>query len=313
MLSIFQNPDQFPFEKNSVVTLGSFDGIHFGHQLIIKSIIEDARKINGKSVLITFNPHPQEIIQRTGSEFSLLTTLSEKIEILQSFELDKVLVIPFTREFSELSAATFIEQTLLKKVGLKKITIGYDHMFGHNRTGSFSVLHQYGEKYDFEVEVVQAQQLNCVVVSSSKIRKSLSEGDVKFASELLGREYSVIGLVRRGDGIGHKIGFPTANIHIDHPNKMLPKDGVYFVKVKIGSDSFFGMCNLGYRPTFSGSEHRIEVNIFDFGKDIYGSQISVQFIDRIRDEKKFSSVNDLIDQLNHDKQQCSDLIRLQKL
>jgi riboflavin kinase / FMN adenylyltransferase len=178
MLSIFQNPASFPFDSNSVVTLGSFDGIHFGHQLIIKSIIEDASKINGKSVLITFNPHPQEIIQKNGFDFKLLTTLEEKLEILKTFDLDKVLVIPFTREFSELSAETFVEKTLLQKVGLKKITIGYDHMFGHNRTGSFSVLHQYGEKSGFDVEVVQAQQLNGVVVSSSKIRKALSDGDV---------------------------------------------------------------------------------------------------------------------------------------
>lgn len=308
MLTVYENVHDFPFDPNSVITLGSFDGIHFGHRLIINSVINEAEQMGGSSVLITFNPHPQEIIQKNGNVFHLLTTLSEKIEILQKTNLTKVLVIPFTREFSQMSAENFIESVLLEKIGVKKVIIGHDHMFGHNRGGSFGVLHDYGERFQFDVEVVQAQQLDGIVVSSTKIRLALEEGRIQFANRLLGREYSLIGMVMRGDGIGHKIGFPTANIHFDHPKKMLPKDGVYLVRILIRDKQWFGMCNLGFRPTFNGKEHRLEVNIFDFDQDIYGSQVSVLFIERIRDEKKFGSADELVQQLNKDTETAINLL-----
>ena len=308
MLQVFDDVKNFPFDEKSVITLGSFDGIHFGHQLIIDSVVREAELLGGSSVLITFNPHPQEIIQKNGKVFHLLTTLSEKMEILRKTGLNKVLVLPFTREFSQMSAEEFIESVLLDKIGVKKVIIGHDHMFGHNRGGSFGILHEYGNRHHFEVEVVQAQQLDGIVVSSTKIRQAIENGEIAFANRLLGREYSLIGMVMRGDGIGHKLGFPTANIHFDHPKKLLPKDGVYLVRVSVSGDDRFGMCNLGFRPTFNGVDHRIEVNIFNFDRDIYGSSISISFIERLRDEMKFASVDDLKLQLSNDKISAEKLI-----
>lgn len=308
MLKVFDDIRDFPFDEKSVITLGSFDGIHFGHQLIIDSVVREAELLGGSSVLITFNPHPQEIIQKNGKIFHLLTTLSEKLDILQKTKLHKVLIIPFTREFSQMSAEEFIESILLDKIGVKKVIIGHDHMFGHNRGGSFGILHEYGKRNHFDVEVVQAQQLDGIVVSSTKIRMAIENGEISFANRLLGREYSLIGMVMRGDGIGHKIGFPTANIHFDHPKKLLPKDGVYLVRVIVDGADRFGMCNLGFRPTFNGVHHRIEVNIFDFDRDIYGSSISISFIERLRDEIKFASVDDLKLQLQNDRVLAKKLI-----
>lgn len=308
MLTIYQNIQDFPFEKNSVITLGSFDGLHYGHRLIIDSVISEAERMSSSSVLITFNPHPREVIQKSGSTFKLLTTLTEKIEILQKTKLNKVLIIPFTREFSLVTAEKFIENYLLDKIGVKKVIIGHDHMFGHNRGGSVTVLHDYGKRFGFDVEVIEAQQINGVVVSSTKIREALEEGNIAFANMLLGRSYSLIGMVKRGDGVGHQIGFPTANIHIDHPKKLIPKDGVYVVRFFVSGTEYYGMCNIGFRPTFNGMDHRIEIHIFDFNQDIYGSDVTVSFIHRLRDEMKFNSKNDLIEQLKKDKEASQKII-----
>ncbi|MBN8705806.1 MAG: bifunctional riboflavin kinase/FAD synthetase [Bacteroidetes bacterium] len=296
----YLSPENYPFEPNSFVTMGAFDGLHFGHRQIINKVIEEAKLHKGVSVLITFNPHPQEVIQKGPAEFHLLTTLNEKLTILKQTGIDRILVLPFTRDFSELSAEQFIETILIGKVGLKKIWLGYDHGFGKNRQGSADILRAYGEKFNFEVEQVPAQEFNGIVASSTQIRKYILAGEVDQANTLLGYDYSLSGLVSRGERIGRRIGYPTANIFVENPKKLIPATGVYLVKMVVRGKEYPGMCNIGFRPTFNGTGLKIEVHLFDFNEDIYGVSVCVRFIQKIRDEQKFSGPDALVQQLKQD-------------
>lgn len=307
MPDIYLSTENYPYEPNSFVTIGAFDGLHFGHRQIISKVIEEAKVNNGISVLVTFNPHPQEVIQKGPAEFHLLTTLNEKLTILKQTGIDRILVIPFTRDFSELSAESFIEKILLGKVGLKKIWLGYDHGFGKNRQGSADVLRHYGEKFQFEVEQVPAQELNGIVASSTQIRKYILAGEIDKANNLLNYQYSLSGLVSRGERIGRRIGYPTANIFVENPKKLIPATGVYLVKMVVRGKVFPGMCNIGFRPTFNGTEQKIEVHLFDFNEDIYGVSVCVQFVQKLRDEQKFSGPEALVQQLRLDEAQARSL------
>jgi len=307
MPEIYLSTEKYPFEPNSFVTIGAFDGLHFGHRQIINKVIEEAKLNNGKSVLITFNPHPQEVIQKGPAEFHLLTTLNEKLTILKQTGIDRILVLPFTRDFSELSAEQFIETILIGKVGLKKIWLGYDHGFGKNRQGSADVLRAYGEKFNFEVEQVPAQELNGIVASSTQIRKFILAGEIDKANELLSYKYSISGLVSRGERIGRRIGYPTANIFVENPKKLIPATGVYLVKMIVRGKEYSGMCNIGFRPTFNGSELKIEVHLFDFNEDIYGVSVCVLFVQKIRNEQKFSGPEALVQQLRLDEEKARSL------
>ncbi|MCA0448027.1 MAG: bifunctional riboflavin kinase/FAD synthetase [Bacteroidetes bacterium] len=307
MPEIYLSTEKYPFEPNSFVTIGAFDGLHFGHRQIIKKVIEEATFNNGKSVLITFNPHPQEVIQKGPAEFHLLTTLNEKLTILKQTGIDRILVLPFTRDFSELSAEQFIETILIGKVGLKKIWLGYDHGFGKNRQGSADILRAYGEKFNFEVEQVPAQELNGIVASSTQIRKYILAGEIDKANELLSYKYSISGLVSRGERIGRRIGYPTANIFVENPKKLIPATGVYLVKMIVRGKEYPGMCNIGFRPTFNGSELKIEVHLFDFNEDIYGVSVCVLFVQKIRNEQKFSGPEALVQQLRLDEEKARSL------
>lgn len=296
------------YNINTVLTVGTFDGVHKGHRALIQKLIQVAKKKNARSVVVTFDPHPREVINAGTNEVKLITTLHERARVLNELGVDMMIVIPFTRDFSLLTSNEFIEDILIKKIGVSGFIIGYDHQFGRNREGTISSVENMSAKYGFEVHVIQAQEIGDSTVSSTLIRKTLeNSGEVDLVRNYLGRNYELSGLVIHGDKRGRTIGFPTANLSITDHRKVVPKNGVYAVSVEIEKDSqqYFGMMNIGYRPTFTDSKKRsVEVHIFDFNEDIYGKIVSVKFMKRIRDEKSFSGKDELIQQLNIDRESC---------
>jgi riboflavin kinase/FMN adenylyltransferase len=302
-LKVYNSLKDFKKLEKAVVTTGTFDGVHLGHQLILTKLVEKARKINGQSVLITFFPHPRMILQK-DMNIKLLNTIDEKIELLEKTGIDHLVILKFTKEFSRIKSIDFVRDILVNKIGTVKLVIGYDHQFGRNREGSFEHLKEFGPIYGFDVEEISAKDIEDVAISSTKIRNFLlNEGDVKNASIFLGSNYSLCGNVVDGKKIGSKIGFPTANIEPKESYKLIPKDGVYAIFVKINGKVLQGMANIGVRPTInldSESKKTIEVHIFDFNMDIYGTFVSICFIDRIRDEKKFDDIESLKEQLKRD-------------
>jgi riboflavin kinase/FMN adenylyltransferase len=303
-VKVFRNFEDLNISDNNVVTTGTFDGVHLGHQHVIESLISSAKKMKGESTILTFYPHPRIVLQQ-NSDLKLLNELQEKVELLSKTGVDNLVIIPFTKEFSRLTSLSFVREVLVNKLATKKLIIGYDHHFGRNREGSFKHLMEYGPLYGFEVEEIPVQDVEDVNISSTKIRKALVDGKVKEAEKLLGYKYFLSGKVVKGKRIGSKIGFPTANIKVDKSYKLIPLKGVYVVKAEVGGEQYQGMLNIGVRPTFTNeNEVSIEVNLFDFSKDIYDERIKVIFVDRIREEKPFESSSDLIAQLEKDKVNC---------
>jgi riboflavin kinase/FMN adenylyltransferase len=294
----------------AVVTSGTFDGVHLGHQKILNRVIELSKKNGTQSVLITFHPHPRSIIQGVRDLY-LLTTIEEKIEILEAIGLDHLLIIPFNREFSELSSTEFIQKILVDTIGTGKLVIGYDHRFGKNREGGFDYLKSNAQQFGFEIEEISRQDLENVGISSSKTRSALLDGDVFLAQEYLGRAYHLSGTVVKGKQIGRTIGFPTANIQLIESEKLVPANGVYAVTVNYDNAVFGGVLNIGNRPTVDGILRTIEVNIFDFDKEIYGEKLSVNFVKRIRNEVKFENLEALKKQIERDKIEAIELLKLQ--
>jgi riboflavin kinase/FMN adenylyltransferase len=289
--------------ENSVVTVGTFDGVHEGHRSLIETVVKKAKARNARSVVISFDPHPRDIINPGSTGIKQLTTIQERREILEEIGIDVLLIIPFTRDFSLLSSEEFVENIVFDKVGVSEFVIGYDHHFGKDRTGTIDTVENLGKKLGFDAFIVSKKEMGAITVSSTTIRKELSEnGNVEQASNLLGRKYLLNGIVIHGDKRGRTIGFPTANLKPEHPNKVIPKNGVYSVKVRVGENWFGGMMNIGHRPTFDKIELRLEVNIFEFDEDIYGQTIQVRFFKRLRDEVKFSGIEELVAQLNRDKE-----------
>ncbi|MCK5906528.1 MAG: bifunctional riboflavin kinase/FAD synthetase [Flavobacteriales bacterium] len=300
-MKVYHSLEEFKKLDNAIVTTGTFDGVHIGHQAILSRLVEFAKKEKGESVLITFFPHPRMVLQKDLS-IKLLNTVSEKIALLNKTGIDHLLVFPFTKEFSRMSSMDFVRDILVNKIGTKKLVIGYDHQFGRNREGSFKHLQEFGPVYGFGVEEISALDIDDISVSSTKIRTALIDnGDVKTASKYLGSFYHLSGNVVSGKRLGSKIGFPTANIRIEEDYKLIPKDGVYVVSLEIDRKFYKGMLNIGKRPTIEGKDRTIEVNIFDFDKEIYNHEIKLCFIDRLRDEKKFESLDALKKQLSTDK------------
>ncbi|TVQ09518.1 MAG: bifunctional riboflavin kinase/FAD synthetase [Balneolaceae bacterium] len=293
-------------DPRSVVTVGTFDGVHEGHKSIINRVVDRARANNARSVVVTFDPHPREVINAGKNPVKLLTTPVERAEILRDLNVDVMVVIPFDRDFSLLSSGQFIRDIIFKKIGIMHLVIGYDHQFGKNREGTIGTARELAGELGFNVEVVEAHEVGEVTVSSTTVRVALEkEGDVEMAARFLGRPYSISGIVQEGDRRGRIIGYPTANIRPDNERKIVPLNGVYAVRVYIGGEAFGGMMNIGFRPTFRGDRVRvIEVNIFDFSRDIYGKSVRIDFIKRIRDEKKFDSATALAEQLAKDKADC---------
>lgn len=286
---------------NAVVTSGTFDGVHLGHQHILSQLNQKAKVSNGESVVITYWPHPRLVID-PACNLRLICDLDEKIELLKKFKVDHVWIIPFNRNFSLLNSAEFINLVIIQKLKTKKLVIGYDHKFGKNREGSFEYLTENIDKFPFEIEEIAKQTIDELTFSSTLIRTYLESGEIEQAYRLMGHRYSLGGTVVKGFQNGTKIGFPTANIHVNFGHKLIPADGSYAVKVKTQNGKLkSGMLNIGSRPTLS-TGRSIEVHIFDFSADIYGENIEIEFHHKLRDEHKFSSIDELSQQLAKDKE-----------
>ena len=295
---------------NTVLTVGTFDGVHRGHRALIETVVEKARERNARSVVVTFDPHPREIINPGKSGIQMLTTLKERSELLEDIGVDVLLVIPFDRDFSLLTSEEFVRDVIYKHVGVSEFVIGYDHQFGRDREGTIDTIEKLGKDLGFDSHVVSKQEMGDVTISSTLIRKTLSEeGDVRQAAEYLNRRYLLNGIVTHGDQRGKPIGFPTANLKPEHENKVIPKNGVYAVRVRVDGTWHGGMMNIGIRPTFEGQERTLEVNIFEFDEDIYGQTIQVRFVDRIREEMKFEGIEELKEQLQQDKKETLNLLK----
>jgi riboflavin kinase / FMN adenylyltransferase len=299
-MNIYEGLENFLPVSNAVVTSGTFDGVHLGHQKIIHRIKEIAKTIQGETVLITFWPHPRLVLYPSEHHLRLLSTFEEKAELLRQFGIDHLVTIPFTQEFSQMSSEEFIQKILVEKIHTKKLVIGYDHRFGKNREGSFDYLKAHSQTLGFELEEISRQDVDEIGVSSTKIRAALEGGDIKTASNHLGRPYELNGLVVKGQQIGRSIGFPTANIHIPNDYKLIPRDGVYAVEVKVDQVRYRAMLNIGNRPTVDGTRKTVEAHLFDFQGDLYGRLVTVYFREFIREERKFESLDELKNQLNQD-------------
>lgn len=300
-MKVFNSISNYVGQKKTIVTIGTFDGVHIGHQKIIEKIVTDAQKLDCESLILTFFPHPRMVLAHE-SGVKLLNTINEKVGLLQKIGLSNLIIHPFDESFSQLSAEEFVVKVLVEKLNVEKIVLGHDHRFGKDRSASIEDLIIFGEKYNFEVEQISAQEINQVAISSTKIRTALQEANISLANQYLGYQYFFSGKVVKGNQIGRTIGFPTANIQIDEAYKLIPKNGVYIVKSSINDKSYFGMMNIGTRPTVDGKNLTIEVYFIDFDKDIYNTFVTVSIIDRIRDEKKFDSFDDLKKQIEKDKE-----------
>lgn len=286
--------------KKSVVTIGTFDGVHIGHKKILEKIIFNAKELNCESVVLTFFPHPRMVLQ-DNSVVQLLNTLDEKTLLLEKTGIDNLIIHPFNQEFSRLTAEEFVKEILVNQLNIRKIIIGYDHRFGRNRTANINDLIVFGKEYGFEVEQISAQEINDNAVSSTKIRNAILEGNITLANNYLGYNYFFSGIVVKGKQLGRTIGFPTANIKINEDYKLIPKNGVYIVKSNYDKKTIFGLINIGTRPTVDGTNQTIEVFYLDFDKTIYDESLTIEIIEFIRDEQKFDSLNDLKNQINEDK------------
>lgn len=291
-----------PSFKNAVVTVGTFDGVHTGHQQIIAQLKEEAEKIHGETVIITFHPHPRKVVRAGQSPVPVLTTLPEKIELLQSYGINHLVVIPFNEVFSHQTAEEYIEKFLFEKFHPKTVIIGYDHRFGKGRQGDYRLMEDYGQKLGFDVKEIPEHILNKVTISSTKVREALLSSDIETANIFLGHDYFFEGVVIEGNKLGRTLGYPTANLQIENSEKLVPGNGIYAVGVTVGVFEGFGMMNIGIRPTVNGTKRVIEVNIFDFDQDIYAQTLRVYVKHYLRGERKFSGLDALKTQLAKDKE-----------
>ncbi len=301
---IYRNLDKSHYDKNSIVTVGTFDGVHLGHREIISKVSELRNQGNFRSVVVTFDPHPQLVLRNKGHKILLLSSIEEKIEIFGKLGIDVLYILPFTHELAETHAEDFLVKYLVNGIGLSHLVLGFDHSFGKNREGNFETLSSLTGKYGFEVHKVEEFKGD-TSINSTAIRKLLLAGEVGQAAKILGSDYSFSGTVVKGDRRGNTIGFPTANVQVADEHKLIPKNGVYAVLAETEGAVYKGMMNIGHRPTVSeGQNIFIEVNLFDFDKDIYGKSIKVTPRKYIREERKFSSLDELVGQLNEDKKEC---------
>lgn len=301
-MKIYYSIEDFNPLPCAVVTSGTFDGVHVGHQTILARLKEIASANGGETVLITYWPHPRTILRPEEPTVKLLTTFEEKAHLLKAQGIHHLLRIPFTKDFSGISSQQFIQEILVHRIGTKKLVIGYDHRFGKNREGSFDQLRQNASSYGFDVEEIPRQEIDHVAVSSSKIRKALEEADLATANHLLARPYALTGRVVRGDKLGRMLGFPTANLDTESANKLVPREGIYAVRVTVNACTFGGMLYIGTRPTVDGKRQVIEVNIFDFNHEIYGELVTVEFLHLIRYDTKFNDLEGLKTQLFQDRE-----------
>jgi riboflavin kinase/FMN adenylyltransferase len=299
MLNIFYSIKHFSSKTKTIVTIGTFDGVHIGHKFVLKKVNELAEKNNYKSTVLTFFPHPRMVLQQDSS-IKLLNTIEEKEILLSQLGIDNLIIHPFDLDFSRLSAEDFVKGVLIDKLNVGVIIIGHDHRFGRNRTADINDLIEFGKEYDFEVQEISAKEIEDIAISSTKIRTALSEGNISKANKYLGYNYFLSGKVVHGRQVGRTIGFPTANIEVFENYKLIPKNGVYIVSSTINKNNYFGMMNIGINPTVDGLEQKIEVHFFDFNKNLYEQEIKIEIHSRIRDEKKYNSLDDLKNQLKND-------------
>lgn len=308
-MKIYYHTDDFVKLDCAIVTSGTFDGVHVGHQKILGRLKEVALKNEGETVVITFWPHPRLVLYPDDTSLKLLNTFEEKADLLKAQGIHHLLRIPFTKEFSQIHSSDFIKNILVDCIGTKKLVIGYDHRFGKNREGSFEELRQNSKSYGFEVEEIPKQEVDQVGVSSTKIRQALETGDIKTANHFLGRPYSLSGRIIKGERLGRMMGFPTANIDIDAHNKLVPAEGIYAVIVKHEEKMYKGMLYIGNRPTLDGNSRSIEVNIFEFDKEIYGETLQVDFLNLIRRDARFKDLEALQVQLHDDKKVALEILK----
>ena len=299
-MKVFNSIQSFKCDKKTIATIGTFDGVHIGHRKILDKLVKAATGSNYESLLLTFFPHPRMIVQ-PEADIKLLNTIDEKRELLEQIGLDNLIIHPFDHDFSNLEAEEFVKTVLVDRFNIQKIIIGYDHRFGKNRSANIDDLIRFGKIFNFEVEQIEVKELDDVSISSTKIRKALEEGNIKLANNYLGYNYSIGGKVIFGKQLGRTIGYPTANISIAEPYKLIPKIGVYAVTSIIKGEKYFGMMNIGFNPTVDGKAMTIEMNLFDFDQDIYDEFIQIEIHQRIRDEQKFGSLKELQNQLQKDK------------
>ncbi len=306
-MKVYRSLEEFSSIENAIVTQGTFDGVHAAHQVILDKLKGIAKEQNGETVVITYDPHPRMVLFPDDHGLLLLNTLEEKIVLLEAQGIDHLLILPFTKEFSRLSSIDFIKNVLVR-IGTKYLVIGYNHRFGKNREGSFTHLKEFAPNYGFEINEISEQDVDQISVSSTRIREALLNGEVAQAARFLGRPYQVSGMVVQGKQLGRTIGFPTANIQINDAHKLIPHDGVYAVWVLIGNQKFGGMLNIGNNPSIEGKGRSVEVNIFNFSETIYNQRISIEFVDKLRNEVKFNNLEALKTQLQCDKLQALEVL-----
>lgn len=306
-----QGAHKFTSTKGTVVTIGTFDGVHVGHKKIIDKLKESAALNQWESVVLTFFPHPRMVLQKE-SQIKLINTIQERESLLEQQGLDHLVIHPFTKEFSRLTAEEFVEEVLVKQLKAKKVIIGYDHRFGRNRNADITDLKKYGAEFDFEVEEISKQELEDVAISSTKIRKALDKGEIERANSYLGYPMILSGVVVKGKKLGREIGYPTANLDIAEAYKLIPAQGVYIVQCEINGICVYGMMNIGTNPTVGGSTQTVETYFFDFEGDLYGKHLSIHVLARIREEKNFSSIDQLVDAMKKDESFCHSWIKKNK-
>jgi riboflavin kinase/FMN adenylyltransferase len=309
-LLTISNTTNFRIEKPCVATIGTFDGVHLGHQKLLKQLNNAKQTLGLQTVVLTFDPHPRKVLFPEQTDLKLLSLTNEKLDLLKNYGVDVSVVYPFNKAFASLDAEQYVSDVLIKMLNVKHLIIGYDHKFGKNREGNFNLLKQLSLKYNFTVEEISAKDIDNITISSSKIRKAIELGDVELAKNYLGHTYFTKALVIKGKQLGSKIGFPTANLKVMDIDKLIPKIGVYFVSVEIETKTYFGMMNIGTNPTVESTlDIKQEVNIFDFAGDLYNQTIKINFIKRLRNEIKFDNLEQLILQIKNDKQTCLNLMK----
>ena len=306
-MQVVQNIGNYSAQNPSILTIGTFDGVHIGHQKIIKDLVKVAKKNNLCSIVLTFFPHPRMVLQK-DSDLKMIDTLEEKQHFLEKMGVDVLIVHPFSRAFSRLTALEFTRDLLVNQLKISQLVVGYDHRFGRNREATIDDLKSFGLDYNFTVDEIPSQDIKSIAVSSTKIRNALNKGDLKTANQFLGRPFGLTGTVVKGDGIGKKFGFPTANIQVKQDYKLRPQNGVYLVRSELSGIEFFGMMNIGMRPTVSGKTTQTEIHFFNLDQNLYDLEISLEVLEKIREEVKFNSTNELTEQLKKDRINCEKII-----
>ena len=299
-MKVYYGVDEFPQLNGVVLTMGTFDGVHYGHRKILKRLLDTAKANNGHAVVMTFHPHPRTVLFPDQTDLRLLSTVTEKIELLASLGVEHLIVQPFTLDFSNLTHREFVDRFLIRKINMQRMVVGYDHQFGHKRQGNFDELLKLSGEFGFDVEKIPEQDIDEVVVSSTKIRNALSTGHVGLANQLLSYNYSLSGEVVKGNQVGRTLGYPTANIYLSDIHKLIPGDGVYSAYAIVNGFQYKSVVSIGNRPTFNDSKKSIEVHLLDFNQDVYNQNLKIEFVDFIRAQRKFDLVEELVQQIKAD-------------